>query len=396
MNRNNLQNVIAASPCRGGLAVLLAPVPRRSAFATTPSKARPTHEAFTLTELLVSMFVLLIIVFMGAQMISSTTAVTRPSNKHISTDTQARAVLDRIALDLAQMLKRTDVDYYVKGPTNYTGHGNGHAWGKRLQTGQQGSDQIAFFTQVPGYYPSSAGQSPFSLVAYRVNQGAITNNPAYTRLERLGKGLRSNGNDPGTNPSISASFPIVFLPQTISGVGKPWSAAINNSSNCGNNTSNSCDSNYEIIGPGVFRFEYYYILKNGLATDVPWDRFLRPNQTSLTSPVQIGLTDVESIVTVIAVMDSASRDIMDASASSPGNASMLDLVSDLADFASSPGRGVGNQTRYIGEVEASWETTIEAWASTGYTSIPSYIPPAVASGIRVYSRSFDLKTLSNL
>jgi hypothetical protein len=397
MNRNNLQNVVAASLCRVGLAFLLPPGRRHGVLATTASKARPTHQAFTLTELLVSVFVLVIIVFMGAQMISSTTAVTRPSNKHISTDTQARAVLDRIALDFAQMLKRTDVDYYVKGPTNYTGHGNGHAWGKRLQTGQQGSDQVAFFTQVPGYYPSSAGQSPFSLVAYRVNQGAITNNPAYMRLERLGKGLRSNGNDPGTNPGISASFPIVFLPQTISGVGKPWAAAINNNSNCfTNNTNNSCDTSYEVIGPGVFRFEYYYILKNGQATDVPWDRFLRPNQTSLTSPVQIGLTDVESIVTVIAVMDSASRALMDASASSPGNASMLDLVSDLADFASSPGRGVGNQTRYIGEVEASWETTIETWASTGYTSIPSYIPPAVASGIRVYGRSFDLKTLSNL
>ena len=42
------------------------------------------------------------------------------------------------------------------------------------------------------------------------------------RLERLSKGLRSNGNDPGNNPGTTASFPIVFLPQTISGVGKPW------------------------------------------------------------------------------------------------------------------------------------------------------------------------------
>src|SRR5262249_54915326 len=92
--------------------------------------ARPRRQptGFTLTELLVSMFVLLLIVFMGAQMMSSTTAVTRPGSKHISTDTQARVVFDRMALDFAQMLKRTDVDYYVKGPLNYQGHGNGHAW----------------------------------------------------------------------------------------------------------------------------------------------------------------------------------------------------------------------------------------------------------------------------
>ena len=356
----------------------------------TPKRS---HQGFTLTELLVSMVVLLLIVFVCAQMMSSSIAITRPGNKHISTDTQARVVFDRIALDIAQMVKRTDVDYYLKGPLSYQGHGNGHGWGKRLQTGQQGSDQIAFFTQVPGYYPSSAGQSPFSLVAYRVNQ-STSSTPAWVRLERLSKGLRANGNDPGNNPSTSAFFPIVFLPQTISGVGKPWSAAINNSNTCGNNTNNSCDSSYEVIGPGVFRFEYYYILKNGQATDVPWDKLSRPNQTSLSSPVQIGLTDVESIAVVIAVMDPDGRALMDANASDPNNATLLDLASDLTDFASAHGRGVGNQTRYIGQVESDWETTIETWASTGLTSVPNNVPKAVASAIRIYSRSFDLKTLS--
>lgn len=243
----------------------------RNRFTITKRGRRCT--GFTLAELLVSMFVLLIIVFIGAQMMTGTMAITRPGNKHISTDTQARVVFDRLALDFAQMLKRSDVDYYVKGPINYNGHGNGHGWGKRLQTGQLGSDQIAFFTQVPGFYPSSGAQSPLSLVAYRVNQNTTTGNPAWMRLERLAKGLRANGYDPGNNPGTSASYPIVFLPQTISGVGKPWAAAINNGSSCGNTTSNSCDSSYEVLGPGVFRMEYYYVLKNGSATDVPWDRF---------------------------------------------------------------------------------------------------------------------------
>src|SRR5215475_8386837 len=128
--------------------------------------SRRKSSAFTLMELLVTIVIIVIIVFMGTQLMTSTTAITRNAHKHINTDTQARAVFDRMALDFAQMLKRTDVDYYLKGPLNYQGHGNGHAWGKRLQTGQQGSDQIAFFTQVPGYYSFSSGaQSPFSLVA---------------------------------------------------------------------------------------------------------------------------------------------------------------------------------------------------------------------------------------
>jgi competence protein ComGC len=352
--------------------------------------AKRTRTAFTLAELLVSMLVLIIIVFMLAQLMKSAQSVTRSGNKHLSTDTQGRVVLDRIALDLAQMLKRTDVDYYVKQPTGYT-KGNGHGWGRKIPTGQPGSDQIAFFTQVPGYYPSGT-QSPISLVAYRVNQSS-SSNPAYMRLERLAKGLRSNGTDPGNNPSTTDSFPIVFLPQTISGVGKPWSAAINNSGNCGNNTSNSCDSNYETIGPGVFRMEYYYVLKSGLATDIPWDRNLRPNQTSINSPVPIGLTDVEAIGVVIAVIDPEGRALMDTNASIPGNASMLDLASDLADFSTALGRGVGNANKYIGGLEASWESTIEQWASTGQTSVPNYVPPAVASTIKIYSRTFDLKTL---
>src|SRR5215475_2189573 len=97
--------------------------------------------------------------------------------------------------------------------------------------------------------------------------------------------------------------------------------------------------------------EYYYILKNGQATDVPWDKNLRPTQTSLTSPVQIGLTDVESIAVVIAVMDPDGRALMDANASNPNSATLLDLASDLADFKTSPGRGIGNQTKYIGQLE---------------------------------------------
>src|SRR2546430_2356574 len=129
---------------------------------------------FTLAELLVSVFVLLIIILMVAQLMTTATAITRTGNKYIDTDTQARVVFDRMALDFAQMLKRTDVDYYIKGPVNYTGHGNGHGWGKKLDTGMQGSDQIAFFSQLPGYYPSGV-QSPLSLLAYRVNQSSASN-----------------------------------------------------------------------------------------------------------------------------------------------------------------------------------------------------------------------------
>ena len=30
------------------------------------------------------------------------------------------------------------------------------------------------------------------------------------------------------------------------------------------------DAAYELVGPQVFRFEYYYLLKNGTFSDIPW------------------------------------------------------------------------------------------------------------------------------
>jgi hypothetical protein len=350
----------------------------KSIPVVTASRARG---AFTLAELLVSVAVVTAIVFMVAQLMNSATTVTRAGNKHIDTDTQARVVFDRMALDFAQMLKRTDIDYYIKQPTGYNGHGNGHGWGNKVQTGQQGSDQIAFFSQVPGYNYAGGSQSPVSLVAYRVN--ADSPSRYYLKLERMGKGLLWNGVSNLTsnnNNNVNITYPIVFLPQTIAGTG-PWSAAVNND---GSNASDDKQGDYETIGPQVFRFEYYYLLKNGSLTDVPWDTAARPTQTTLANPISIGLVDVEAIGVAIAVIDPAGRSLISAS-------SLSDLASDMADFKSAPGRGNGGAKK-TGDVEAQWESVVETVATTGKTSSNSLVPRAAASAIRIYSRYFDLKT----
>jgi hypothetical protein len=330
------------------------------------------------------MFVVTIIILMVAQLMTSATAITRTGNKHIDTDTQARVVLDRMALDFAQMLKRTDIDYYVKQPpANYSGHGNGHGWGQG-HNGDQGSDQIAFFSQIPGYYPAgyvSGQQSPISLVAYRVNQSSSTN-PAYGKLERMAKGLVWNAVDTNTNQN-TAKYPIVFLPQTIALIGRPWAPAINND----NNANNSIDQDYEVIGPGVFRLEYYYLLKNGRVTDWPWDRWDMPNQLSITNPQSIGLTQVESIAVAIAVIDPAARALVNAV--SPDR--LLDLASDMADFKNANGRGVGAQK--IGDLEYQWKGVVESVAASGQTPSGLPFPQEAAKSIRIYNRYFDLKSL---
>src|SRR5262244_383573 len=135
---------------------IMSRVPRRTA-------------GFTLAELLVSLAVVVIITLIASQVMTSATAITRTGNKHFDTDTQARVVLDRMALDFAQMVKRTDVDYYVKQKI-YKGHGNGHGCGLG-RNNDLSSDQIAFYSELSGYNPdpssfSSTKQSPLSLIAY--------------------------------------------------------------------------------------------------------------------------------------------------------------------------------------------------------------------------------------
>jgi hypothetical protein len=137
-----------------------------------------------------------------------------------------------MAIDFAQMVKRSDVDYYFKGspPANT----------------QPGNDQIAFLSTVPGYLPaatSAAQQSPVSLVAYRVNSS--------NRFERMGMGLVWNG------LSVPGTASVVFLPLTLSSISV---AAVNG-------TTDSVF--YEQIAQRVFRFEYSYLLTDGTPSILP-------------------------------------------------------------------------------------------------------------------------------
>lgn len=348
---------------------------------------------FTLAELLISIVVIAIIILMVAQLMTSATAVARTGNKHIDTDTQARAVLDRMAVDFAQMLKRTDVDIYVKAPIGYK-NPHAHGNGLKLKVGQQGNDQIAFFSQVAGYYPSSTNQSPVSLVAYRVNS-AQTTLPSYLKLERMGKGLLWNAVSNGT--TSSSPYPIVFVPGQIAPVGGgattgpwagPWSAAINN-----DNSGSSTDPDYETIGPQVFRFEYYYLLKDGTVTDAPkinattsWD-FSQTLSANLNA-----FSDVEAIAVAIAVIDPASRSLL-YDAITPGDPyhCLFSILSDMPDFKTAPGRGVGG-AKTVGDIELRWNQAVQSAAATGKTSDGLVFPPAAASAIRIYNRYFDVRT----
>jgi hypothetical protein len=291
-----------------------------------------------------------------------------------------------MATDFAKMLKRTDVDYYVKAPLGYK-NPKAHGKGLHLKSGEPGNDQIAFFSEVPGYYPAGSS-SPVSLVAYRVNAGSTTS-ASYLKLERMGKGLLWNGlkiqnqNDP---------YPMVFLPGQIAAGTGPWAqqwyAAVNN-----DNNAKSSDSDYETIGPNVFRLEYYYLLKDGTITDAPRiTGTVNWGDSSQTLSAKLNaFSDVQSVAVAIAVVDPGTRSLL-YDANTPGDPywRLFNLVSDMADFKNANGNGIGAQK--VGDLENNWNLAVQSAAKTGTTANGSAFPPAAASAIRIYNRYFDVRT----
>src|SRR5438552_13528227 len=143
-----------------------------------------------------------------------------------------------MAVDFDQMLKRTDVSYFIKAGS--TG------------AAMTGNDRIAFFSAVPGNLTStqSGWQSNVAVVAYRIN--ADSTSASYNRVERMGKGLNLNGAYTGSITPLlfldSASLPTT----TITSI---WPYATSATL-----PDPKIPSDYEVVGPQVFRFEYYYLL----------------------------------------------------------------------------------------------------------------------------------------
>ena len=294
-----------------------------------------------------------------------------------------------MAIDFAQMVKRPDVDYYLKSSASPPPTGVRNLL-------QPGNDQIAFYSAVPGYYPPTGLQSPVSLVAYRVYNPSPAPSPCAdcNRLQRMGKGLVWN--------AVSAGdIPIVFMPIPIASpipVGELPSPTPNPTfapawPQAGNMTT---DAAYEVVGSQVFRFEYYYLVSGqfapGAATmstpppilsDIPWDIRINACPTpppaatptpSITPPALCshtapeGMQDVAAVVVDIAVIDPKSR--------------VLVTDAQLRRLSGADGQPpvLVNYTAGMtpGQLLAQWRAALDANAIG--------LPPPAISGIRVYER----------
>jgi prepilin-type N-terminal cleavage/methylation domain-containing protein len=286
----------------------------------SPPRVTP---AFTLAEMLVAISVLAVLVLLITQLLNNAAALTTSGNKRMDADSQARPLFERMALDFAQVIKRSDVSYYVK----------------TAATPMTGNDLVGFYSAVQGYYPTTP--SPISVVAYRVNSDSF-NSVAYNCLERMGKGLDWNG-------ASATNTPVVFRPLTLHGA---WPSVASSSAY---DDTDPAKRTYEIIGPQVFRFEYYYLEKatgNLVAYPAAW--------SSLSA---VAIKDAAALVVAIAVIDPKSKVLL-------SNSQIATLVESLPDYVS------GSRP---GELLAQWQSVLD-----NTTNMPR---PAV-SGIRLYERCF--------
>jgi len=306
-------------------------------------------DAHTLIELLVAVAILTVVILLVSRLIDGASTLTNLATKHIESDGQVRQLFDRMMIDFAQMVKRSDVDFYGKGTA-----AGGSMTGSTLSTI---NDRIAFFTMVPGDYPSTGSPSPFSLVSYKVNSSTAAASAAiYTRLQRMARGLLMNGDSSannGSSPSVTDG-PIVFAPITIPSV---WSTTV---------TSNATtDSKHEIAGPEVFRFEYCYLLTSGALSVVPWDPSIGHSDVS-------GMRDIVAIVVDIATIDSKSHVPLT-------NSDVATIAGTLVDYSSGTGHGPG-------WLASQWQSAIDAPTNPTVMAMPK----AARSGVRVYERYFYL------
>lgn len=268
-----------------------------------PSMSRRAS-GFTLVELLASMSVLTLLMLVVVQMINSAAAVTSGTTRHLDADSQARLAFDRMAVDFAQIVKRGDVDYYLQKNT--------------------GDDQMAFYSETSGYYPSGVtGPVPKSntaLVGYRIN----TNR----QLERLNKALIWNGvtsSTAGASGMSNGTRSMTFLPQTLTAT---WP----------NIAANGTDPDYQVIGESVFRMEICYLVRNATTaaklSETPYVPPATPTPTPTpgTTPASLnnGLRDVANVVVTLAVLDNTSRLIVQPADLAAAAAKLLDSSVTLA------------------------------------------------------------------
>jgi len=352
--------------------------------------------AFTLVEMLVALTVLTVLILITTEIISNTSRVISSSNKMQSADEQARMTFDRLATDIANLVRRPDLD--------------------AIFPKQTGNDQLFFYSEAPAYFDtsntalfpgssSSDPKNPLSLIGYRVNSSY--------QLERLGLGLTWDAGtaSPGAVVFLSYKGGVIDPLSTLPGA---YPNEIGNSpSYYGSDTTY-----WQTMAAQVFRLEICFLLDDGTLSTIPMvnpnpnnaNPNLPFNNVAASGPPSIatdssasystgsrwfdvadsrgyiclnntlnaavwqplGARDIRAIVVAIAVLDEASQKIV----TSSQIATLAGMLPDEAgsDLASTPPV----------LMQQKWEALLQSPSFAASAGIPAQ----AASFIRVYQRYF--------
>src|SRR5262249_33304016 len=114
MGDNRNPRSVEAKPALSRVEWVSAAILGRAQAARLPLQRCDTT-GFTLAELVVTVGVLVLLVFLATQVLKSSATITTLGHKQMDADAQARQLLDRMAIDFAQLAKRTDLDLFAKG-----------------------------------------------------------------------------------------------------------------------------------------------------------------------------------------------------------------------------------------------------------------------------------------
>lgn len=210
---------------------------------------------FTLVEILVAEAIFLILLVIVIQLIFGLIQTSAAQKKRMDSLGDARQALDRLSLDWAARVRRSDVP--------------------GVFTKQTGNDQIGFLSEVPAY----SGTRRLSWVTYEVNtitqvvQGSQTSSTS--ALERGILGYNYSSSDSGSNPLMT--FPVAT--QTLAA------------------------TNFEPLATTVFRFEYCFLVQVPAGSS-------STTAFSATQALNLTSSNLVGVVVAVAALDPQSRQIV--------------------------------------------------------------------------------------
>ena len=271
---------------------------------------------------------------------------------------QAKQVLDRIGLDIAGMVNRSDVDQFYYQPGINTGN-----------------DKMFFYSEALGYAANTpATTNTVSLVGYRVeNNSSLT--PAQPVLQRLAYGLPLDGAVGTvmqflTFPASTQTIPLTYAPTTIGTIPVTWPNVVGTTGDVDNGAS---PQYYDEISSETFRMEICFQDQSGKFSWTPPFVNNNPTATTIANPAS-------AIIVAIAVLDSKSRQLISTpTAWTALQQALPDLSGGITNSAS--GQPVLMDTLWNSALMNP--ATIQSLKGAG-------VPVSVTAQVRVYQRYYPL------